>query len=75
MPCPLPGDLPNPGIQPGSPALKADSLPAELPKKPLHSPIRFGKEATEGFGVHSKEKETQHLKLLAEIKIRHDVAI
>ena len=23
-------DLPNPGIEPGSPALQADSLPAEL---------------------------------------------
>ena len=29
-----PGDLPNPGIEPGSPALQADSLPAELPGKP-----------------------------------------
>ena len=27
---PSPGDLPNPGIKPGSPALQADSLPAEL---------------------------------------------
>ena len=25
-----PGDLPDPGINPGSPALQADSLPAEL---------------------------------------------
>ena len=24
------GDLPNPGIEPGSPALQADSLPTEL---------------------------------------------
>ena len=28
---PSPGDLPNPGIEPGSPALLADSLPVELP--------------------------------------------
>ena len=28
-------DLPNPGIEPGSPALQADSLPAELPGKPI----------------------------------------
>ena len=28
-----PGDLSNPGIEPGSPALQADSLPAELPGK------------------------------------------
>ena len=26
---PSPGDLPNPGIEPGSPALQADSLPSE----------------------------------------------
>ena len=31
------GDLPNPGIEPGSPALQADGLPSELPGKPgLH---------------------------------------
>ena len=27
---PSPGDLPDPGIKPGSPALQADSLPSEL---------------------------------------------
>ena len=27
---PSPGDLPNPGIELGSPALQADSLPTEL---------------------------------------------
>ena len=30
----LQGNLPNPGIKLGSPALQADSLPAELPGKP-----------------------------------------
>ena len=29
-----PGDLPNPGIEPGSLALQVDSLPTELPGKP-----------------------------------------
>ena len=28
FPFPSPGDLPNPGIEPGSPALQADSLPS-----------------------------------------------
>ena len=28
--CPSPGDLPDPGIETGSPALQADSLPTEL---------------------------------------------
>ena len=31
---PSPGDLPNPGIKHGSPALYADSLPSKPPKKP-----------------------------------------
>ena len=34
LPCPLPGYLPNPGIEPGSPALQVDFLPTELPAKP-----------------------------------------
>ena len=35
LPFPSPGDLPNPGIEPGSPALQADALPSELPRKKL----------------------------------------
>ena len=34
LPCPSPGDLPEPGIKPSSPALQADSLPSEPPRKP-----------------------------------------
>ena len=34
LPFPSPGDLPDPGIKPGSPALQADSLPSESPGKP-----------------------------------------
>ena len=34
---PSPGDLPNPGIEPGSPTSQADSLPAEPPGKPLRT--------------------------------------
>ena len=30
-PSPSPGDLPNPGIEPWSPILQADSLPSEPP--------------------------------------------
>ena len=33
-PIPSPAHLPNPGIEPESPALQADYLPAELPGKP-----------------------------------------
>ena len=34
LPFPSLGDLPNPGIKPGSPALQADALPSEPPGKP-----------------------------------------
>ena len=34
LPFPSPGDLPNPGIEPGSCALQADSLPFDPPGKP-----------------------------------------
>ena len=34
LPCPPPGDLPNPGIEHRSLALQADSLPSEPPGKP-----------------------------------------
>ena len=37
FPCPLPGDLPNPGIELRSPALQADSLPSEPPGKPMNT--------------------------------------
>ena len=33
LPFPSPGDLPDPGIEPGSPALHVDSLPNELQGK------------------------------------------
>ena len=36
-PFPSPGDLPKPGIQPRSPALQVDSLPAEPPGKPKNT--------------------------------------
>ena len=34
LPFPSPGDLPNPGSKPGSPALQADALPSEPLGKP-----------------------------------------
>ena len=37
LPFPFPRDLPNPGIEPRSPTLQADSLPSEPPGKPFIS--------------------------------------
>ena len=41
LPCPPPGDLPNPGIRPGSPTLQVDSLPSEPPGKPSNLVVKF----------------------------------
>ena len=35
LPFPSPGDLPDPGIEPRSPALQANALPSEPPGKPV----------------------------------------
>ena len=35
-----PGNLPNPGIKPGSPALQADTSLCEPPRKPIYIYIR-----------------------------------
>ena len=40
-PFPSSGDLPNPEIEPGSPALQADSLSSEPPGKPPTYPASF----------------------------------
>ena len=37
LPFPSPGDLPNPRVEPRSPALQADALTSESPGKPLNS--------------------------------------
>ena len=41
LPFPSLGDLPDPGIEPGSPALQADALPSEPPGKPLRGIGRY----------------------------------
>ena len=39
LPFPSSGDLPNPGMEPRSPALQADSLPAETQGKPKNTGV------------------------------------
>ena len=36
LPCPSPGYLPNPGVEPRSPILQAEPLPSEPPAKPIY---------------------------------------
>ena len=39
LPCPPPGDFPNPGIKPRSSALQADYLSSEPPGKPKNTGV------------------------------------
>ena len=39
LPFPSPGDLPNPGVEPGSSALQTDALSSEPPGKPCKIPV------------------------------------
>ena len=41
LPFPSPGDLPDPGIEPGSPALQADTLTSEPPGKAIERDKHF----------------------------------
>ena len=50
LPFPSPGDLPNPGTEPGSPALPGDSLPPEPPEKMKGEVIKKKKKKTMVIG-------------------------
>ena len=49
LPFPSPGDLPNPGIEPRSPALQEVSLPSEPPRKPCSLSFLQGIFPTQGW--------------------------
>ena len=42
LPFPSPGDLPDPGFEPGSPALQMESLPSDLRGKPAFKYVSDG---------------------------------
>ena len=50
LPFPSPGDLPDLGIEPGSPALQADCLPSELPGKPYRD-LETAQVSNDGIGL------------------------
>ena len=60
LPFPSPGDLPNPGIEPRSPALQADALPSEPPGKPLESAVESNLTSVT-FVLYSLEQIVQPL--------------
>ena len=51
LPFPSPGDLPNLGIEPGSPALEADALTSEPPGKPRYWVLAENKHLTMRYRV------------------------
>ena len=60
LPCPSPGDLPEPGIEPRSPALQADSLPSELLGKVLWSLWDVAKLPNSYWGSNSVFLTSEH---------------
>ena len=54
LPCPSPGDLPDPGIEPGSPALQVDSLPS---KPPAYWAIKICETCIKRSWVQNMEKQ------------------
>ena len=53
LPFPSPGDLPNPGIEPRSPASQTDALASELPGKPQTIQEQKGETEDEMVGLAS----------------------
>ena len=66
LPFPSSGDLPDPGIEPGSPATQADSLLSELPGKPYGGSV---------VGNRSTIQETQVQSLGWEDSLKEEMAI
>ena len=54
LPFPSPGDLPNPGIKPRSPAWQADSLPSEPPGKPRFPRCKWGGRCVGSGGLRAR---------------------
>ena len=60
LPFPSPGDLPNPGIKPWSPALQADSLLTEPSGKPKSITHIKSSQKTENVDVNVTENHISH---------------
>ena len=69
-PFPSPGNLPHPGIEPGSPALQANSLPSEPPGKPQPLNNFYRRKSARYhlhslWGVHTHHGELTEVELFA----------
>ena len=57
LPCPPPGDLPDPGIEPTSPALQVDSLPLSHGGSPIRCQINGNKWVVRHRGVGTEAEK------------------
>ena len=55
LPCPPPGDLPDPGIKPVSPAAQADSLPLSHQGSPTGTPVASTKNEIQNISIWQKD--------------------
>ena len=59
LPFPSPGDLPKLGMKPGSPALQADFLPSEKPRKPVGLGAAKARQCPQQAGDNKAGQEKQ----------------
>ena len=77
LPFPSPGDLPDPGIKPGSPALQADALPSEPSGKPLITKevINSCSVVSDSLWPHESQQTGQLDPWLADTILHHNTAM
>ena len=71
LPFPSPGDLPNPGIEPRSPALQADTLPSE----PLGRPLPYSRPKVNTDWVNRCKHQSWCVCVLAGVGVGHRVCL
>ena len=59
LPFPSPGDLPDPGIEPRSPAVEADALPSEPPGRPSTGKSRLNQDAAQMLSLEWSTGQTE----------------
>ena len=62
LPFPSLGDLPDPGIEPGSPALQSDALPSELLGKPKKDSVHSEKIEVAGLNFFETYDSENNMK-------------
>ena len=74
LPFPSPGDLPSPGIEPGSPALQADALTSEPPGKQVSGCMKSETEVAQSGPTLATPwtEEPGKLQSMGSLRVGHD---